>query len=182
MNAKQYPKHPDHDILEVYKTYNPCATCLYCCWPDGRHTYCARINQYRSAPQLGCEFHRLPLHRGPDIRVLVYGTTHYNEMRAVWHALDRLLRRNPIALLLHLDGPGTGHFANLWAGTRHVPWQMVDLGGDPSDAAVLRQAAVGIRKRLGVSGIVAFPGLDLETITALEDGTRFVWVPYRRYR
>lgn len=116
----------------------------------------------------------------PVIRLLVCGGRHYNEREKVYRALDLLLEKYTIEVLIHGDAPGADQLADDWAKSRGVPrlpfpakWSKYRLRAGPVRNQQMMDEA-------NPTAGVAFPGNSgtRDMITRLRKAGIKVWQPF----
>ncbi|MBU3577520.1 DUF2493 domain-containing protein [Polynucleobacter sp. UK-Kesae-W10] len=112
--------------------------------------------------------------------IIVCGGRDYNDMRAVYAALDKMAAKSEIAMIIQGGADGADKLAFAWAFQRCVPCLSV-----PADWGQHKRAAGPIRNRkmleYVVDGVVAFPGGDgtADMIRQAKEAGVPVWEPYR---
>lgn len=111
--------------------------------------------------------------------IIVCGGRDYNDMRAVYAALDKMAAKSEISMIIQGGADGADKMAFAWAFQRCIPCLSV-----PADWGLHGKAAGPIRNQkmidMVVDGVVAFPGgsgtADL-VARATAAGVK-VWQPY----
>jgi YspA, cpYpsA-related SLOG family len=112
--------------------------------------------------------------------IIVCGGRDYNDMRAVYAALDKMAAKSEIAMIIQGGADGADKMAFAWAFQRCIPCLSV-----PADWGQHGKAAGPIRNRkmleYVVDGVVAFPGGDgtADMIRQAKEAGVPVWEPYR---
>jgi hypothetical protein len=106
----------------------------------------------------------------------VCGGADYTDQKAIFFALDRVLAKRRITMLIHGTEPGADRLATEWAISRKVP---------SKSCHTLRGGNVARRNSYMLTcspdGLVAFPGGEevLDMISKAKAAGLTIWQPYR---
>lgn len=112
--------------------------------------------------------------------IIVCGGRDYNDMRAVYKALDAMAAKGEIGMIIHGGAEGADTMAGAWAFQRCVPCLSV-----PADWGQHGKAAGPMRNQkmieMVVDGVVAFPGGagTADLVARAKKASVPVWEPYR---
>lgn len=165
----------EHEVRQRYPDGDPeCIsyTTVVVTIPDHPHT--ARTPHYKSRHVRG---------KDEPMRLLVCGGRDYRDRERVWAALDKLLAKRPIEVVIHGGATGADSLAGEWAEARGIQcrvfavsreeWrELGKIAGPLRNAKMLREGQP--------DGVVAFPG-DRGTADMVRQAETWglaVWKPY----
>lgn len=124
----------------------------------GPYVSCGQHAYFRKDQDAGCKhWGRAEVPRWVGRRIIVCGGRAFDDWERFCEAMDAVLAKGPIAVIVQGGAPGADSMAQQWALQRGIPFEQhdADWKGLGRKAGPIRNQAMA---DAGADGVVAFPG------------------------